>query len=439
MCRRIWVNERMTKRYQMKLISRGLLCALLVGGVLMAANAAALTSQQLFARFGERVVQVRILDRSTGLKSAFGSGFVVSDKGLVATNYHVVSEMVMEPDDFRAEYQHENGTSGELRLVTVDVVNDLALLQAEALNAEPLSLSTRHLRQGEELHALGNPFDLGLTIVSGTYNGFQEKSLYERIHFTGSINPGMSGGPALDNDGRVVGINVATAGNQVSFLIPVDKLRRLIDVAGAQESPADPLAEIREQLLRNQQRYYQQLLSGPFPRIALGDYSLPGELADYVHCWGHSRNKEEKLYEMSFQACTTQDELFLSEDLSIGRISFRHQLFRSTGLDRFRFYNLLERQAERSGFSFGGEEEDLSRFTCTTSLLEKGPLTFKLLMCLRGYKRFEGLYDLHVSAFTVNEPLQSLHTSLSLTGVSKQNARDFLESYLEGVTWRTTP
>ena len=90
---------------------------------------------------------------------------------------------------------------------------------------------------------------------------------------------------------------MATAGNQVSFLVPVKKLRSLIGKAAAQESSAEPLEEIREQLLRNQQRYYQQLLSGSFPRIALGDYSLPGELADYVHCWGHSRKKEEKLYE----------------------------------------------------------------------------------------------------------------------------------------------
>jgi len=423
----------------MKTISRLLLPVVVMSALLMSKDAVALSSQQLFSRFGDRVVQVRILDQSTGLKAAFGSGFVVSDTGLVATNYHVVSEMLMEPDDFRAEYQQDDGRTGGLQLVTVDVVNDLAVLQAESLDISPLRLSARSLRQGETVHALGNPFDLGLTIVSGTYNGFQEKSLYERIHFTGSINPGMSGGPALDGEGRVVGINVATAGNQVSFLIPVAKLHGLLKTATGEERAADSLTDIRDQLLSNQERYYQQLFATPFPRIALGDYRLPGELADYVHCWGHSRKREEKLYEMSFQACSTQDELFLSEDLSIGKIAFRHQLFRSSGLDRFRFYNLLERQARRSGFGFGGEEEDLSRFSCSTSLVEKGPLKLKLLLCLRGYKRFAGLYDLHMSAFTVQEPLQSLHTSVSLTGVSSDNARRFLENYLEGLTWQTTP
>jgi len=432
---RIWINVPMNENFPMKLTTSAMSVLMLLLTLLVATNSMALSSQQLFARFGESVVQVRILDRSTGLKSAFGSGFVVSESGLISTNYHVVADLVMEPNDFRAEFQHEDGRTGALTLVRVDVVNDLALLQAEELEATPLRLSRRALRQGEPIHALGNPFDLGLTIVSGTYNGFQEKSLYERIHFTGSVNPGMSGGPALDRKGRVVGINVATAGNQVSFLIPVSKLRYLLEVAAEDGGGEKPVADIREQLLENQQHYYEQLLAEPFPLIALGDYQLPGELADYIHCWGHTQKTEEKLYEVSFQACSTQDELFLSEDLSTGKIAYRHQLFRSKGLDRFRFYNLLERRAQRSGYGLGGEEEDMSRFSCTTRLLDEGPMSLKLLVCLRGYKRFEGLYDMHLSAFTVHDPQQSLHTSLTLTGVSYTNARTFMEHYLEGLSW----
>lgn len=438
MIRLFWVNDAMLHYFvkrSFRLIAPGILGAVMV----WAGAAAAMTSQQLFARYGDRVLQVRILDRSTELKAGFGSGFVVSKNGLVATNYHVVAEMVMEPEEFHAEFHYQDGRSGPLELVAVDVVNDLALLKSGGLKTEPLELSSEALSQGVAVYALGNPFDLGLTIVEGTYNGYQEKSLYDRIHFTGSINPGMSGGPALDSAGKVIGVNVATAGNQVSFLVPAVKLKNLLAASSSEAQQEQPLGAIRKQLLANQQRTYEGLLAEPFQRMALGAYTLPGELANYIHCWGHSRKEDEALYELSFQTCTTQDQLYLSEGLSVGEIAFRHELYQSTGLDRFRFYNLLERRAQRAAFGFGGDEEDMSRFSCTSELLDQGDFTLKVSVCMRGYKRFPELYDVYLSGFTVHEPHQAMRTSLSLTGVSYVYASDFIDRYLEGVTWQPKP
>ncbi len=433
-----WINGQMSNMRDIK--PRSPLCRVVLSVVLLliATPAFAFTSQQLFERYGDKVVQVRILDRSSGLKAGFGSGFVVADK-LVATNYHVVADLLMRPEDFRAEYHQRDGHSGPLQLVSVDVINDLALLAPDGIQGEPLELARRTLKQGERVHALGNPFDLGLTIVDGTYNGLQEKSLYERIHYTGSINPGMSGGPALDSRGRVIGINVATAGNQVSFLVPVSRLQELLDAGRDLVEPEQQLQEIRRQLLENQDRYFGELLAAPFERVTLGEFTLPGELASYVHCWGSSRKGEEQLYEVSYQACATQDELYLSDELSTGTIAFRHELYRAGELDAFRFYNLLERHAQQVAFGFGGEEEDLGRFACSTELLEIEPMSLKAVVCLRGYQRFEGLYDLYLSAFSVHQSEQSLHTSLSLTGVSYANARAFLAAYLESLSWQPSP
>jgi hypothetical protein len=431
MAKRIWINGGMSSKTVTIFSTLAAILVALAGLMFLPRAALASTSQELFARHGEKVLQVRILDRNTGLKAGFGSGFVLSGQGRVATNYHVVADLVMNPEDYRAEYHHEDGSRGELKLIAVDVVNDLALLQAEDLERTPLPLSRRQLKQGEPVFALGNPYDLGLTIVEGTYNGFQEKSLYERIHYTGSINPGMSGGPALDSAGEVIGINVATAGNQVSFLVPVAKLKALLAAPELEDGSEEQLAEIRRQLFENQQRYFDELLTSPFQRVVLGDYTLPGELADYVHCWGHSPKHDEQLFDMSFQGCGTQDEIYLSEELSIGAISFRHELYRADELESLRFYNLLERKAQHAKFSFGGDEEDLTRFACSTQLVDKGPVSMKMLLCLRSYQRFEGLYDLFMSAYTVHSPVESLNTSLSLTGASYDNAKTFLSTYLD--------
>ena len=58
---------------------------------------------------------------------------------------------------------------------------------------------------GARLYSIGNPHDLGISIVEGTHNGLLRHTLYPRIHFTGPINPGMSGGPTITPEGAVVG------------------------------------------------------------------------------------------------------------------------------------------------------------------------------------------------------------------------------------------
>ena len=65
-------------------------------------------------------------------------------------------------------------------------------------------------------------------MVPGPTNGLVEHSYEDRLLFSGSLNPGMSGGPSLNSQGDVIGVNVATAGSQLSFLVPVKKVKRML-------------------------------------------------------------------------------------------------------------------------------------------------------------------------------------------------------------------
>ena len=151
--------------------------------------------------------------------------------------------------------------------------------------------------RGERLFAMGNPLDLGMTIVEGTFNGFLEKSLYKKIHFTGSINPGMSGGPVLNRDGDVIGINVATAGNQISFLVPARYAIALIAKQDKEKQKPGELAKsISRQLLVNQDDYMKRLLNEPFKSVIMGSFKGPGELAPFMKCWGDTSKNEKVLY-----------------------------------------------------------------------------------------------------------------------------------------------
>jgi S1-C subfamily serine protease len=97
---------------------------------------------------------------------------------------------------------------------------------AVALRPENLALP-----RGARIFALGNPLDVGFAVAEGTYNGPVERSFLETLFFGGSLSAGMSGGPALDEQGRLIGVNVAARrdGEQVSFLVPAKPVRALIE------------------------------------------------------------------------------------------------------------------------------------------------------------------------------------------------------------------
>lgn len=176
----------------------------------------------IFDRYAGAAVKVRIVDRASEAKSVIGTGFFVDNKGYLVTNFHVISSWVHAPDKYRVEYLDEDKNSHPLQVLNIDLVNDLAVAQvAHSTPRQYLNFAQQEAAQGSRIFSFGFPHDFGITIVEGTYNGLLAHAFYKKIHFTGSLNSGMSGGPAVNSSGEVVGINVATSGNQISFLVPV--------------------------------------------------------------------------------------------------------------------------------------------------------------------------------------------------------------------------
>ena len=177
----------------------------------------------VFARYASRILKIQTVEIGSAAKVSTGTGFFVTADGRMMTNYHVISEWIHEPANHRIEVLDTDGTPTVAKVLAIDVVSDLAILEIGRRTPEHFTLSNVALLQGERLYSLGHPGDLGLSIVEGTYNGFLQHTLYTKIHFTGSINPGMSGGPTITERGRVVGVNVSTMGNQRSFLVPQER------------------------------------------------------------------------------------------------------------------------------------------------------------------------------------------------------------------------
>jgi S1-C subfamily serine protease len=396
-------------------------------------------THELFERIKRRVAQVRIIERRSGTRSAIGSAFFVSAEGHALTNYHVISSVVHHPEDYTAELVREGNELEPVpvRLLAVDVVHDLAAIQLEGPVQDWFELEAQEPPQGARLFAMGNPHDLGTTIVEGTYNGLVQDALYDKVHFSGAINPGMSGGPTVTGQGKVVGVNVATLGNQLGFLVPVAHARVLLARARAVKEAAPPslLAAVGTQLLENQQRITEQLLAAPLPTQPLGDYRVPGRWRPFLKCWGDTPYEPERPYTVTRYQCSSEEDLYLSSEHRSGVVAYDHVSLTSGKLGTLRFSALASSMFSDDPGGLMATQEDVTNFRCHVDFVQVGGLPVRAALCLRAYKKFPGLYDLELRAATLNQNTTGVQTSLTLAGFSADNARALARRYLEALAW----
>src|SRR4051812_34815779 len=182
-----------------------------------------LSARKVYEQARSQLVQIRTVLKGRASQTSVGSGFLVTREGHIITNFHVVSEVALEPANHDLVYVTADGREAKLDILMLDVLHDLALVKPaapapgepppkepppawDALNFRP---AKQVLAQGERMYSLGNPLDVGFAVIEGNYNGLVERSFYPQIFFSGALSAGMSGGPALDQEGRVLGVNVA--------------------------------------------------------------------------------------------------------------------------------------------------------------------------------------------------------------------------------------
>ena len=392
-----------------------------------------------FERAKDMLVQLRLIHRSTRAQSASGSGFVASPDGFVVTNYHVIAKLALDPGAYELELKRADGSIAQPKLVRVDVANDLAVLAAGGGSQPFLGIREAPLVKGDRGFALGYPLDLGPTIVEGTYNGYIETEFVPRIHYSGAVNPGMSGGPAVTLDGKVFGVNVARRldGQLVSYLVPPDRVAALLRQANAQEgTPADFRKDVTSQLLAQQERLFAQLLAAPMSTTRMGPYEVPEAQAPFVRCSGFADDKKSRLYDRHTKLCVSNSGSFVDHGLRTGQFQFIHRFFEARALGAVRFAGVVE-QAYGNPFSFEGEanKKELTAFRCHDDFVRRPDGTLRVALCTRGYRSFDGLYDFHVRAVTVDSSSSALLSTLTLSGVSFENGVRFARRYVEAISW----
>ncbi|WNC68269.1 serine protease [Thalassotalea nanhaiensis] len=395
-------------------------------------------AQQIFQDMAPSLYQIRLIDKATSEKSSIGSGFQISENGYIATNYHVISGYAQYPEKYVIEYEDHLGNKGHLALQTVDVINDLAIvLLDENPQTTHFSISEQTPHKGEELYSLGNPHDLGMIVVPGTYNGLKKEAFNDRIHFTGSVNPGMSGGPVVNKFGQVVGVNVASSGNQIGFLIPHDKLATLINNFDVQvEQSIDE--QITEQLKANQARLLNEVMANEWQTKTFANALIPNTGVNYIRCWGNSNaDKPDALLFKAVTNCQMEEYVYISESFTTGSINMEFHFFNAEELSSTRFYQIYQTQINRAAGGNRAGKEDVTEYECQHDITtdSEESIRNKAILCIRAYKKYQGLYDVMYLSASVDKDTKALVSHFTLSGVDKNFAQVFNKKFMESVKW----
>jgi len=167
-----------------------------------------------------------------------GSGVVISEDGLIMTNFHVIAGAP------RLSVVFFDDSESEADVVSADPDRDLALLQAKQLpdDLKPATLRSRAgLEVGDQVFAVGFPFGIGPSFSAGVISGFDraylppghDRVLTGLIQFDAAANPGNSGGPLVDREGQVVGLVTAILNPNaervfigIAFAVPIESAAR---------------------------------------------------------------------------------------------------------------------------------------------------------------------------------------------------------------------
>jgi hypothetical protein len=334
------------------------------------------------------------------------------------------------------------------RVVAIDVINDLAIVDLETGGqaTATVALPNRQARylDGVATYAIGNPGQLDLSITAGHLSGNVNSLGPERLHFSGALNEGMSGGPAVTKNGELVGVNVSKmrSAEQISFLVPASAVLSLLETARHRQLRLEEVdAEIGRQLFDYQENIVRHLRAASVSTSVIGSYKVPNLFSDALKC--RSRNEpgrdetdeaKKVAYRQTTRACGVTFGIHIDDELSIAGPQFVVSHFEKHDLGILKFNNLLSQTAFRS---MGRNNVAwMAKQQCFRRKILAGPaetLPVNTIVCATRYRKYADLYDIRATITTRNSATQALVIRFSMDAISWENGVAMLEMILRGL------
>ena len=403
-----------------------------------AAPPVSLSARKVYEQARSQLVQIRTVLKGRASQTSVGSGFVVTPEGHIITNFHVVSQVALEPESHDLVYVTADGREARLQILMIDVLHDLALVKVGTDNAGrtfdalPFRPAAQALSQGERMYSLGNPLDVGFAVIEGNYNGLVERSFYPQIFFSGSLSAGMSGGPALDQEGRVIGVNVARRvdGEQVSFLVPAMFATRLLE-RGRDAPPMTGAlhAEITRQLNVHQAELTDRFIKQGWKSATHPRYRVPVPPDRFMRCWGSSEVSKTGGLDFERSDCVMDTRIFVGA-YTTGAISLRHESYDGRKLGAMRFASRYAASFRNEGFT-RLRAEHMTKPQCHEDFIDRKGLPMRAVVCLRAYKKLPQLYDVAVLVATLDQSQAGVQGRFDAQGVSFDSAMKLARHYID--------
>ena len=401
------------------------------------------SARKVYEQARSQLVQIRTVLKGRASQTSVGSGFFVSTEGHIVTNFHVVAEAALKPERHDLVYVTADGREAPLQILQLDVLHDLALLKADdaaatrpAFDALAFRAEARALAQGERIYSLGNPLDVGFAVTEGTYNGLVRRSFYPQIFFGGALSGGMSGGPALDQEGQVIGINVARRvdGEQVSFLVPASFASALLK-RGRDAPPIKTAAYgiVTDQLMLHQAALTERFIKQGWKTATHPRYKVPVPSDQFMRCWGSSEPSRTGGLDLERSDCVMDTRIYVG-DYTTGAISLRYESYDGTKLGTLRF-------AARYSASFRNESfvrlraGHQTKPQCNEAFVDRDGLPLRAVVCLRAYKKLPQLYDVSVLVATLDQTQAGVQGRFDAQGLSFDNAQKLARHYIDAYGW----
>lgn len=403
------------------------------------------TARRVYERARSHLLQIRTLLKNQDSQASVGSGFLVSSEGHIVTNYHVISQVALEPERYRLQFETTEGLQGTLELLDFDVRRDLALLRADpaalkAIGALSFRPKDQPLSKGDRIYSMGNPHDVAFAVVEGTYNGLVERSFDPLIYYSGSINSGMSGGPVVDEEGRVVGVNVSAMffAQQMSFLVPGQFAQALFERSRSLK-PLKVAAwpRLREQMLAYQDELVQRFMAQPWRVAGHPRYQLPVPQEQFMRCWGRGTPSDTKGLEFQRSQCRMEHAVFINGGMQTGYLDMSHEAYDGRNLGSIRFSR--QYSASFRNERLGRDDRDRTAPFCKEDFVERDGLPLRAVVCMRAYRKLDGLHDLSILITTVDAKTEGALGRFDAKGVSFDNALKLTSHYLGGFAWAAKP
>lgn len=404
-----------------------------------------LSGQKIFAKVLPFVFKVKTSPTADSPQASYGTGFVVDKSGLLVTNYHVVSDFVTEPKKNKI-FVMVNDAPLSAQVLAVDVVHDLALIRIDKTFRSALKFASKSPNQGEPIYSIGQPEDLNMSIVSGTYNSEVAFGQYEIIHLSAPINGGMSGGPTVNQSAEIVGVNVSKLvdANNVSFAVPGRFAKDIFETNKTlKDHPELFWSDIEKQLTDLQSSLTKEILETTKKTKKFYQWHTP-ELPKNLKCWSvpdHNTVENKEKYDNFGEICGLMHTAHLTSEIRTGTYRFSQEILEAKKINAWQFYSLISSSATKVAFRNGGfwDRDDKPKLRtkgdCFSDIVvNKLGQSFKISYCSRSYTHFPDLQDAHILISTLTGPPQAFSADIELDGFTKENIKKITRQYIDSVS-----